>query len=281
MDIKFKLGNEEIDIGGDLQRLETTWALRNKQLLADRDIINLVQQEKSTSDRIRWISNEPKVFYDTAKALISSYPPRFRMPLSINFKPEEKTKMNKSERFALGIMRNLDKRAQDRGVGGGWLRELAHHVLSGWYAVFTHINRDGEDVEFRADLWDALTVYPEWDEDGLAKCIRAYEVSKQMAVSMVENFANRGLKFKFDVGLLGNEHNKVVNYWYRCSKKKVWNAIIIGDQIIKELKEEKNFNHIPIFVGGIGSPDQSSADWSTRFGESIIASNRNMQEYEN
>jgi len=269
----------EVDIVAEEKRLREYWQLRDSYMLKDREILNLVKPKK-TSDQIKWVNNEPKVFYDTAKALISSYPPRFRLPLSVNYSPEEKAKMNKAERFAMGIMRALDRQVMERGCGGGWVRELAHWVLSGWYAVFTHIERNGKDIEFVADLFDPITVYPEWDNKGLVRCIRSYEVDKAVAISMAEGWASKGLKFEY-IEPKDKEKIRVINWWYRDPAGKVWNAILFDDQIIKDITLEKKFKRIPIFVGAIGSPERTSADWVTRFGENIIAANRDMYEYEN
>jgi hypothetical protein len=56
---------------------------------------------------------------------------------------------------------------------------------------------------------------------------------------------------------------------------------MVGGQLIKPLTYESRFNRIPIFVGAVGVPDQTADDWPTRYGESIIAANRDMYEYEN
>ena len=85
----------DLDIEGETTQLEEYWDLRNQQMEMDRVILRLTKPEPTT-DKIDWVSNEPKVFYDTSCALISSYPPRFRLPLSINYTPEEKQKMNKA-----------------------------------------------------------------------------------------------------------------------------------------------------------------------------------------
>ena len=109
------------DILTDTTNAQKYWARRDDQLLKDREILQLTKPTAKT-DKIQWVSNEPKVFYDTAVALISSYPPRFRLPLTINYTPEEKDKMNKAERFLLGILRSLDHRQLSRGQIY-WLRE--------------------------------------------------------------------------------------------------------------------------------------------------------------
>ncbi len=258
--------------------LETYWLARNTRITMDKDIINLVKPPP-TSDVIKWKSNEPKVFFDTARALISSYPPKFRLPLTINYKSEEKDKMNKVERLLIGIYRDLDRRINEQG-GTGWLWDLAYWVLLGWYAVSDVVVKTDEGVQFRADIFDPTTVYPQWDSDGLARCVRSFELDKITAIAMVEDFMAKGLEFDFKEP--DETQIKIVNYWRRTKKGKkaiVENAIVIGGQIVKPLTVHTKLNRIPIRVGAIGSPDRASAGWEERKGECIIAANRDMYEY--
>ena len=269
---------ETIDAGKiaeETQALETYWADRNKQMEIDRSLIHLVKPIP-VAGKIQWKTNEPKVFYDTATALLSSQPPRFRMPLTINPEPEEKEKMNKSERFVLGIFRELDARQMVRGQSY-WQRELAYWILSGWYSIFKLVHRNNGEVEFIADIWDPMTVYPEWTADRLTKCVRTYTVDKRTAMTMAMDFHERGLKFQMeepkDTTLV-----KVINYWLD-DRDKIYNAIMMGSTVIKNLTKEK-FDRIPISVGAVGVPDRISPGWQIRYGENIIAPSRDMFEYE-
>lgn len=266
----------EINFETETKQLKEYWQDRDTQMLTDRDTIN-IKKDAVKTDRIKWYSNEPKVFYETATSLISSYPPRFRLPLTINYEPEEKTKMNKAERFVLGIYRSLD----DSLIGphAYWLREFAYQILSGWFSIFVWIKKSSDGLQFRADLFDPITVYPDWDADGLAKCIRNFEIDKRSASQMVTGFAQKGLKTKY-FEPKDKERVNVINYWLRDNKD-IYNAILISGQVIKPLTLEKEFDHIPIFVGAIGLPERTSDDWTTRVGENIIAANRDMYEYEN
>ena len=266
----------EIDIESEATRLKEYWADRDQQIRADRDVIN-IRKSAVTTDKIRWYSNEPKVFYETATSLVSSYPPRFRLPLTIDFTPEQKDKMNKAERLVLGIFRSLDGRQANLGRQY-WLREFAWWVLSGWYSIFTAVRRNEGSTNFIADLWDPITVYPEWDADGLTTCIRTYDVDKITAQQMLMSFAKKGLKFEFE-DTKAKKIINVINYWLKDNKD-VYNAIMLDGQEIKKLTKE-DFDHIPIFVGAIGSPEKTSDDWTTRNGENIIAANRDMYEYDN
>ncbi len=262
---------------GDTDDLERQWQRRNTQMLADRSRINLDQTPPKTG-AIKWYSNEAKVFYETATSLISAYPPRFRIPLTINYDEIEKEKISKAERFLLGIFRELDNRQMRRGMSY-WLWEMAYWTLSGWYSVFTHIEKGrGANVNFIADVWDPLTVYPKWDNEGLSTCVRTYSVDKPNLLVMLGGFKQKGLDVIFQD--MGEDKPKVINYW-RDDRGKVYNSILIGGQTIKPLILEKDFDRIPIFCGTVGIPDRVSPGWETRVGQNIIAANRDMYDYEN
>src|SRR3990167_3767493 len=215
--------------------------------------------------------------------MCSAFPPRFRLPLSINYDDIERDKLNKAERFLIGIFRYLDKRQTSRG-GCYWLRDLAYWTLSGWYAIFNMVQESNGETEFLADFWDPLTVYPEWDSDGLRKCVRKYEVDKKTALSMLSDFEIKGATKLFVPEANSNSMIEVVDYWRRVKQKrgknKVYNAVFIGGHPVKQLREEP-FDHIPIQIGAIGVPEKSSPDWKSRWGENIITASRDVIDYEN
>ena len=263
------------EIEEDARTLEDYWKQRNLQMEEDRSIINL-DKPTQTTDQTLWVSNEPKVFYETACALISSYPPRFRLPLTMNFTPEEKDKMNRTERFALGIYRSLDGRQMSLGRMY-WLREAAYWVLSGWYAYFPWVRENGKDVDFLIDLWDPMHVYPQWDSNGLVKCVRSFEADKASALSMASGWKAQGLDFEIKDP---TEKVKIINWW-RNDRGKIYNAIQFGSDVVKHPTHHKKLKTIPIEIGAVGLPDMTTALWQKRRGENIIAANRDMYEYEN
>src|SRR3990167_6557825 len=227
-----------IDILQETEQDERYWKDRNAQIDEDRRMIALLYPP-AQSDKNNLISNEPKVFYDTAVALVSSFPPRFRMPLSINYEAEEKEKIAKSERFLTGIFRQLDRRQLARGQCY-WLRDFAYWIMSGWFAVFTIVIKQGAWVEFIADFYDPMTVYPTWDSEGLARCIRSFETDTQTAMMLVQQWEMSGLKIEEFQKPSPDARVKVVNYWrrdYRGGKPLVRNALCVNGQIVKPLTE--------------------------------------------
>ena len=266
----------EVDILKETDERESYWRDRNDQIDEDRKLISLIHPT-SKSDEKRMVSNEPKVFYDTAVALLSSYPPRFRLPLTINHEPEERDKINKAERFIAGVFRGLDRRQLARGQAY-WMRELAWWVCSGWYAVFTTVQKKGKETEFVADMWDPATVFPEWDSDGLVKCVRTFETDNKTAQTMVQNWQAIDGKIPDFKETTHDNRIKVINYWRRdrgTNGNYIRNAIYIQGQPIKVLQEE-DYEEIPIHIGAIGQPEMGSPGWKKRQGENIIAADRNM-----
>ncbi len=271
-------------IDKDTNLLESYWERRDIQMMIDRDVINLIQPTKKT-DQIKWLSNEPKVFFDTSQSLISLFPPRFRLPMTINHDADEKKKMNKAERLCIGIQRTLDGRQSDTG-GTYWMRDLAYWVLLGWYSVFAWVSKDEEHgVKFVADIWDPLNVYPQWDTTGLIKCARSFSVDKVTAISMAIGFQEQGLKFDFHEPPDKDGNPRVINYWRKTHNSRgkpiIENAISIAGQVIKPLTKQTKLDHIPIHVGGVGSPDKNTPNWEERRGEAITYGNRDMYKYDN
>lgn len=261
----------------DTLNLESYWNLRNEQMRIDREIINLIQPTQTTK-QVKWISNEPKVFFDTSRALVSTNAPKFRLPMSINPEAEEKQKMNKAERLCIGIYRTLNGRESARGEGD-WLWNLAYWVLLGWWSVLTYVRKSDNGIEFIADIWDPMTVYPQWDGDKMVTCVRTYTTDKITAMAMASDLIARGSRGAFKEPSK-NGDIKVINWW-KNDRGKIYNAILINGESVKPVTLQKKMRRIPIHVGAVGSPDRITPNWEERRGESIIAPDRNMYEYLN
>ncbi len=269
---------DKTQVFADKESLIRYWHNRDLLMLSDRSRIHLAKPVP-VKGQMKWVLNEPKVLFDTCVSLMSAYQPRFRLPLSINFTPEDQSNMNKSERFLLGIFRSLDDRQRRQGKSY-WLRELAFWVASGWYAPFVHIEKkDNGEIQFRCDLFDPITCYPEWDANGLATFVRTYQVDKRTAFSMAESWGKES-EFKPDEA---DTTITVINYW-KNMKGEVYNCVYLGDTELKELTIEP-FDEIPIFIGTVGSPERVDSDdnstWQQRVGENIIAANRDNYDYMN
>ena len=266
----------------DKEKLVNFWNLRNTQMQKDRDSLNIIHAPVKT-DELKWYTNEAKVFFDTSRALVSLNPPKFRLPIATNPGADEKSHMNKAERLAVGIFRTLDQRLAGKG-GVSWLSELAYWTLLGHYCVFAIVEKENGEPHFRADLIDPLNCYPEWDDKGLKKFVRSYEVDEITARMMAIEFQEKGLEFLYKSPEEGKRPN-IINYWYRqdteSGKPKIWNAILLNGELAKPMTYQKALDHIPFHIGAVGSPDRTTTGWQERFGESILYANRDMYEYRN
>ena len=200
----------EVDIVAEAEDLQSFWAPRDHQIHEDRRILSLSRLHAVT-DRYDVVSNEPKVFYETALALLTSFPRKFRLPLTIDFKPDEENKMAKAERFLLGIFRELDRR-QRRTGGTFWERDFTYWVLSGWYAVFKLVRRAGNSVEFLADIWDPVTVYPEWSADKLTKVARIVQVDGKTARTLMHDWQLKDKRLQDLLDPKLNSFFRIINY---------------------------------------------------------------------
>lgn len=263
----------------DDTRLTRYWQERDAQLRIDRDIINMVRP-KQTTDSLKWLDNEPRVFFDTARSLVSSNPPTFRLPMSINPEAEEKQRMNKAERLLIGAWRAQDQRAGQNG-NVAWLYDLAYWVLLGGAVDFTYINKceDGKP-EFVSDLWDPLTVFPEWVDGKMRTLVRHYDVDAITANSMASDLMTKAQYSKDFHAANPDERHVVINWWKQAGDK-VFNCVVVAGQIVKPKTLQKKMDHIPIHVTAVGDPDRVSTNWQSRRWQSIIAANRDMYGYKN
>src|SRR3990170_7395015 len=140
------------------------WMARDVRIKAERRMIALTEPRK-VKGFVSVTINDPKVMYDTSVALLSGFDPRIRLPLT-NQPDEEKDKMNKAERFLIGVIRELDRKQALLGRDSV-LRELAYYVCSGWYSVFPYISEADGVPEFNIIFYDPMTVYPQWGSRGL------------------------------------------------------------------------------------------------------------------
>jgi len=182
------------------------------------------------------------------------------LPIKHNAVEAERMRMNKTERFLQGILRQMDTRHMNAGRGQ-WLRELAYWICSGWVVIFAHVM----DNNFYADFYDPLTVYPRWSGDELVELAREVGISYAEAMGLLKRWGiNFDLKKKDEI--------KLINYWEQKDDG-AYNSILFDGKIVKP--ETLEFDKIPVIIGlANGSPERDSSDWSARIGQNIISSNK-------
>ena len=244
-------------------KLQTFWQARDAQMKLERSVISLTEPPK-IQGFVQIILNDPKVVFATSVALLSGFEPIVRLPLSTQ-SPEEKDKMNKAERFLIGVLRELDRKQISLGKDR-LLREMAYHICSGWYSVFPLIEIIGGQPEFSCIIYDPITVYPQWGTKGLKRLVRTYMTDRVSADIMLEE-NNWNIELKAD-----QNEVEVVNYWEK-DKKGIYNAVLIGGEVAKTWKKEP-FLDIPIITGTVAGIPQTLGDAKImRRGENVITAN--------
>ena len=258
-----------------ITNLENMWRGRNSVIEEERRILRLESSvtRKKGFDEI--ILNEPKVLYETGVALLSSFPPRFRLPIKHDATDDERKKMNKAERFLVGIYRELNRHQVEMGKEN-WLRELAYWVCSGWVSIFPHISIENGHTVFRAEFFDPITVYPRWGSTGLREVARIEDISGEDATAMAIAWGITNYQST-------EKTVKLINYWEE-KPDGIYNTIKFGDREIKPETKE-SFDRIPIVVtvaNGVPERSGNSRDmWTKRAGQSIIASDKTMYDFLN
>ena len=257
--------------------LTTLWAPRDTVMKEDRSILALTEPKKIPGFTTATL-NEPKVQFDTSKSILSASPFTLRIPIDTNATPEEQDRMNKTERFLIGIFREFDRNQFNRGRGT-WMEELAHWACSGWISVFPLVEKINNKPMFRCEFYDPITVYPDWGIDGLLKVLRVYPISPNAAMQM----AKRN-NWAFITNKLATEAVKVRSLWEMVDGKPQ-NTIDMDSIIVKPAVDEP-FLSIPVFVlpvggspfGPIGGGD---VDYISSIGENIIAVNKGQNKQMN
>ena len=251
-----------------LKKLQGFWNSRDTTMKEDRRVLRL-EKGRTKEGFEEVVLNEPKVLYETSVGMLSANFPKFKLPIRFDASVEEKTKMQKAERFLQGIFRQLDENHAELGRGQ-WVRELAYWICSGWSVNFAHIDESGN---FHADFFDPLTVFPRWTQVGLREVARITEISKEEAEGLLE-FWNLKLNKKL------GERVKLINYWEKRLDG-IYNTILFNEEPVKAETLEK-FKRMPLIIGlANGIPERNTTDWPGKLGQSIIAANKEMFEQQN
>lgn len=251
--------------------LRTYWGPRDTMMKKDRALIALTEPPK-VPNFTRVTLNKPKVLWDTSVSLLSSFDPTMRLPwMSPKQDDDEREKLNKAERFLIGMMRELDRHQFDEGKDS-WLWELAYWACSGWIVCFPLM----EGGVFTARFYDPLTVYPEWGPDGLVTLLRSYWMNVTFAKRMAED---KG--WVVDLTKVHPTHSVQVRSLWEVVEGKVYNSISIHETVVKSKVRETKFKRIPIMVRVVGgSPEGAMSEGDTSYiarkVESVIAPNRAM-----
>tara|TARA_Y100000310_G_scaffold209135_2_gene209746 strand:+ start:1073 stop:2977 length:1905 start_codon:yes stop_codon:yes gene_type:complete len=263
---------------------DTVFKARNLQWQEDRAILYQAYRHANADilNMPNMMTAEPRAQFRLALDIMTLRSPRYTIMIH-NQDAEEQERMNKSERFAMGVMREVDRVHRLTG-GHHWERDKDWYILSGGYAVFPLVQRGaGGHTEFRAALWDPMEVFPEYGEEGLRFVARVYYTDAQS----VKVRAGRNKDWNRDAvfHLRDDERVEVINAFW-LEEEGVFNSVIAHGTEMKRPTLEKIFgNEIPIVIGpssgapfrqfpGLDSFARTDFDWSAAVWEGFLSNNR-------
>lgn len=274
------------DIGAEAQDIQGFWRERDLSWAKARAMISQAYY-LPRKGRENFFSNEPRALTDLGVSIVTGKDPILRMPISAE-NEEELLKKARAERLLEGALRDI-RRNWRRRAHGDWFKELGWFIMTGGYAVFPHVMVTGRgDVEFRADLWDPIQVYPEAGHTGMERLYRIYSTTYDMAVSMAvaNKWDVRNLKKDADEqkGRWRTNEVRIINKWW-MDDGKVFNAVVFNDLLVKPATHEKNMKRIPVLAGpsdGVPYRDYSRDQdfpiptWQSQWGQPLISANMEL-----
>ena len=279
-----------------VEPLKSFWEGRNRQWSKDRAL--LMQQYRARIMPFEQIiSNEASTNHAAAVAILGGKEPLFRLPITMEQEPgenpKETPKHNKAERLLYGMYREWDKRWRLAGHGP-WLLDFLHYACLGSVSGLAHIVKvRGRPPEFYCPLFDPMTVFPAYGEDGLLAVARVYKTTPEHARSIA---TQQG----WDVSLVEGKADEleIVNFWEMGIEKDdenpdlPYNEVMMGGKIMKERQPHDEFSRIPVFIAPMNgipwrgfenpyfvnsSPAMEPAgDWTANWGRPVFWPGRQL-----
>lgn len=278
------------ETGDKVEPLRKFWESRNRQWSLDRSLL-LMQYKARMMPFEQIISSEPAINHAGAVAILGGKPPNFRLPITIQ-EQTEGIKHDKSERLAYGMFREWDKRWRLQGHNP-WLLDFLFYACMGAVAGLPQVvKRKGRPVEFHCPLFDPMTVYPSFGEDGLGGTARIYRTEWNHAVSIAKMNGWDMAKVKEAKDI------EIINFWEMGDEDKgedpevPHNLALMGGIAVQDRVAHDEFKRIPLFIAPFNgvpwrgfdnavfinsSPGMVSAkDWTANWGRPIFWANRQL-----
>jgi len=257
--------------------LEKFWQPRNKEFQTWYQLIQMVDN-LAQRDMESFVGNDPRASYNLMLSMLDQ-------PIPHRIPPEKLKQEHVKPASELSVLFETawnDVFDQYRQRGRYFLRDLIGFLLAtGWYSVFATISQDG--TRMISEVWHPATVYPVWGEY-LSACAHIQDLNQMQAQSMVDRLGWGNVKV--------SDKNRLYDYWWREGDNlnpQVYNAIVLGNALVKNATIEPMFKRIPIFVAPVGGlPDtgemssgRDTERWKKEIGQSLIATNKNIYNYWN
>jgi len=281
--------------------LKTFWNPRNEAMKRWYRLIEMIdelKQEKMES----FVGNDPRALYNlTLHLLDTKIPHRVRdYDMSDLNVASAVSQVNRYFNISWKDADNTFRRSNPRR---GILRTFIGFMLAtGWYAMLS-MNSDDGSRTYKEPL-NPAEVFPMWDNMlGLDEVAHIYATTAKQAVNLAKRndwkLSSPYPQWQATVG-----RNVVVyDYWWMEIADNfpftaiAWNAIVIGDSLVKF--EPTRFKKIPIYISPVGGlPDMGTLTegylptysstiklqtqkvagdrWKAELGQSIIATNENI-----
>jgi len=251
--------------------LQQEWTVRNTEFKKWYDMLVMVDKLKEPNME-SFVSNEPRTFFNLALHLLTPTELAFRIPLEA-LPPDAVESAQAVEQFlSQQVWRTLERNSLLCGRGG-FLRELVSHLLiTGWYSVFAVVTSE----EVVAEVWNPAEVFPEFTSEGLVRVAHIFGLS---AAAANRKIAQKGWQVPRVAGA-----TKLYDYW-TIEDGVVCNAIVLGNELVKDLTEEP-LRKLPVYCAPVaGLPDRGAIvpgqDWRKRIGQSLLATNEHIYGYVN
>jgi hypothetical protein len=176
----------ERQVSDDIQRLVGAWSRRTAIIKATY-IFRRLEDEWRMGKATSSVTNDPLVYFNMARRMLSARPFRVKAMMA-NDSLQERANDATTERAILSIFREFDDRHY-RTTRLPWRMELNDQICMGWANVFYGVfKRPDGTAEFRADIWDNMTVFHEDGEEGLGTVVHHYAVSPRAAQAKAARF---------------------------------------------------------------------------------------------
>lgn len=275
--------------------LRDFWSQRDLQWVEDRKLLSMQYKNRILPYEMI-TSNEVAVLHSGATSILAGKMPIFSLPITVQ-EQGERLKMDKAERFLQGVFREFDYRWRLKGHGP-WLLDYFYYACLGAVVAMPHIKKvKGSPPEFHCDLYDPLTTYPMFGDDGLLEVVRIYETSYDHAMSIVTS--NGWDKDWALVAPPKKQFVEVVNHWDFGHEKDgedpaiPYNTVTMAGKVVKKRTAHDEFKAIPLQVRplngvpwrGFNGPFNTAAsqpgaldasDWTTGWGRPIFWANRTI-----
>ncbi len=255
--------------------LKSMWGKRNAKFTEWYNLIKMVDslaQENMES----FVGNDPRAAYNLTLHLLNQ-----KIPHRLRVEEMDKSLIQSSsqvEMFFSQAWQDIYNRYRSRGKPN-FMRDLIGYTLAtGWYAVFSMVNPDGQKCI--AEIYNPATVFPNWD-DVMVECSRIETISENSAKRML---IRNG--WKADIRGATN----IYDYWTVDIPRSdggytIYNSVVVGTTLVKPMTLETTVRRIPIFVspaGGLPDTGVLSPDtWQEEIGQPAIATNAKLYQYWN